>query len=220
MERIKKIKGYLITAVITALIAIICSTYLTLKVHNNSDYNKDYSYLIWRDRSELHYQGAKDDLVDCVEHYIDSVAPNSCLNGLKVVELCDEYNFDLKFAIAQAQLESHFGVHGVASKTKSVWNVHSFDGKSAEQIKKEGKAYSHPDKSIEPYLKLMTTRYLVNGKTEKDMFINFVDIDDKRYASASNYEKILLNIYERIGKETNIDKCIGEFNKYKIICGK
>lgn len=216
MEKIKRIKGY----IISILIAIICSTLATMIIHHYSSYDGDYSYGIWRDRIELHYHGAKDALVSEVENYIDSVAPESCLNGLKVVELCEEYNMDLKFVLAQGQLESHFGTAGIAASTNSVWNVHSFDNKSAEQIKREGKGYSHPDNSIEPYIKLLKNRYMVNGKTEKDLFVKFVDADNKRYAQNPNYEDSLLVIYERIGKDTDIDEMIKNYKKYKIICGK
>lgn len=223
MERIKRIKGYLITAIVAAAVAIACSTFLAVKVHNAPTVDKDYSYMIWRDRTELHYQGAKDDLVDIVDHYIDSIAPGSCLNGLRLVEVCEEYDFDIKFALAQGQLESHFGTTGTARKTNMVWNVGAYDNKSAQEIindKNKNTASSHPDDSIEPYIKLLYSTYLVDGKTEKDMFINYVDKNGKRYASNENYEKLLLGIYERIGKETNIDKAITEFKRYKTIARK
>ena len=184
---------------------------------------KNYLYEVYRDRIELHYQGIKDALVDAVDHYIDSIAPSSCLNGIKVVEICDQYDFDIMFALAQGQLESHFGTEGIASKTNMVWNVGAFDNKSAEDIikdKNENTAPKHPDKSIEPYIKLLYSTYLVDGKTEKDMFINYVDKNGKRYASNPNYESHLLSIYERMKKETNIDELIMEFKKYKIITGK
>lgn len=220
MEKIKRIKGYLITAII----AIACSTILAIGVHNsNLKYMKDYSYEVYRDRMELHYEGVKDALVEAVDHYIDSIAPGSCLNGIRVVEICNEYEFDIMFALAQGQLESHFGTEGIAAKTNMVWNVGAFDNKSAEDIikdKNKNTAPSHPDKSIEPYIKLLYSTYLVDGKTEKDMFINYVDKNGKRYASNPNYERSLLGIYERMKKETNIDELIMEFKKYKIITGK
>ena len=179
-----------------------------------------YSYTVYRDRVELNYQGAKDDLVDLVESYIDSIAPSSCLNGIRLVELCDKYNFDIKFALAQGQLESHFGTMGIAAKTNSVWNVKAYDGKSAEQIIKDGDGKIHPDDSIEPYIKLLMSNYFVNGKTERDMLDKFVDVNGKRYATNPNYEEQLRSIYDKIGKETNIDELVSEFHKYKIITGK
>ena len=134
----EKIKGYLITA----FCAILCSTLVAIIVHHNTpEYARDYSYEVYRDRIELHYQGAKDALVDVVDHYIDSVAPGSCLNGIRVVEVCDQYDFDIKFALAQGQLESHFGTTGIAAKTNMVWNVGAFDNKSIPSVSVKRKEY-------------------------------------------------------------------------------
>lgn len=212
-------------AIIFAIVVFLCCVGGSVGLHyllpSSQDY--DYTYEVYRDRTELHYQGAKDALVDAVDHYIDSIAPGSCLNGIRVVEICDQYEFDIMFALAQGQLESHFGTEGTAAKTNMVWNVGAFDNKSAEDIindKNSTTSSNHPDKSIEPYIKLLYSTYLVDGKTEKDMFINYVDKNGKRYASNPNYENILLGIYERIIKETKIDELISEFKKYKIICGK
>ena len=37
-------------------------------------------------------------------------------NGIKLFELCDAYNVDVRFVMAQAQAESHFGTTGIAAK--------------------------------------------------------------------------------------------------------
>ena len=225
MKKFAEIKNYIITAVVSLLVSCLCIFFSTPRENGTSIIGgvKDYAYEVYRDRTELHYQGAKDALVDVVDAYIDSIAPGSGLNGIRLVEICDEYDFDIKFALAQGQLESHFGTEGVAAKTNMVWNVGAYDNKSAKQIIKDGNkntAPSHPDESIEPYIKLLYAKYLVNGKTEKDMFINYADSTGRRYASNPNYERALLGIYERIGKYTDIDAKIQEFRKYKIITGK
>lgn len=179
--------------------------------------NAVYSYEIYRSRIELSMEGVKDDIVTEIDAYIDSVAPESCLNGIKLFELCDQYNVDVRFAMAQAELESHFGTKGVAAKTNIVWNVKAYDGRSAEDMKNKGDACTHPDHSIEPYLKLLTNDYLVNGKTEEDLFIEFVNFDNKRYATAENYEVKMLNIYNKISKYTKLTSLLKEYNKYKMI---
>lgn len=213
-------KSYVIAGISAIVFAVITSIVMHYILPNHG---VDYSYEVWRDRTELHYYGAKDALVEEVDNYIDSIAPESCLNGIKLVEICDQYDFDIKFALAQGQLESHFGTTGTAAKTNMVWNVGAFDNKSAQDIindKDKNTSSNHPDKSIEPYIKLLYTSYLVDGKTEKDMFVKFVDKNGKRYASNTNYETLLLGIYERIGKETGIDEKVKEYKKFKIICGK
>jgi hypothetical protein len=127
--------------------------------------NTIYNYEIYRSRTELSMEGVKDDIVTEIDNYIDSVAPESCLNGIKLFELCDEYGIDVRFAMAQAEVESHYGTKGIAAKTNIVWNVKAYDGLTATDMKKNGNICSHPDHSIEPYLKLLKNDYLVNGKT-------------------------------------------------------
>lgn len=214
----------------TLIIGFVAGGILSLSVifvdkhfSRNTNYTYEYNFEICRSRVELAYNGCKDRIVEEIDSYIDSVAPYSMLNGLKLFELCDEYDVDVRFAMAQGQAESHFGTTGVAAKTNMVWNVRAYDGKSAEQIKAtESKDYhpDHPDFSIEPYLKLLTNNYLVDGKTEQDMFISFTDKNGKRYASYDNYESLVLSIYEKINKSTELDSLLKEFKKYKIILGK
>ena len=132
-------------------------------------------------------------------------------------ELCDKYGVDVRFAMAQAQVESHFGTKGMAAKTNIVWNVQTYDGDTLEDIKKRKCTFKHPDESIEPYLLLLVNDYFVDGKTEEDMFINFVNHDNKRYASNTNYEDMMLNVYNRINENTNLKKLIREYKRYKMI---
>lgn len=187
------------------------------KIHQIEDYN----YEIYRGNIELKYYSIKDSLVNCVNTYIKKQSNNkSCLDGLDLVNACDEYNMDLKFVLVQGQVESAFGSAGIASKTNSVFNVHSYDNKSSADIIKEGKGYSHPNQSIRPYLDLLRRRYLVNGKTEMDMFDNFVDVDGKRYASAENYEQSLMNTYNNIDNIVKITDIYKEYTKYKILLNR
>ena len=207
--KIKTIGQFTISCVTAAIICAIIHYFFPSK--------SDYTYEVYRSRIELHYQGAKDALVTTVDKYIDSIAPNSCVNGIKLVELCDEYDVDIRLALAQAHLESHFGTLGIAAKTNSIFNVMAYDGRSADDMNKKGHGYSHPDHSIEPYLILLNDRYLVGNKTEKDLLHKFVDKDNKRYASNPNYEDQLLGIYNRMNEQTDIVERLNEFNKYKTI---
>ena len=185
--------------------------------HYSNKKHTPYSLIIQHKENILHMEQAKCDLIDEVDKYIHYIAPSSCLNGLTIVEACDEYDIDVIFVLAQGQIESHYGTRGIASKTNSVFNVHSFDGVSADQIISSGKGYKHPDFSVRPYLKLLQDNYLVNGKTERDMFRKFVDKNGHRYASAESYEKQLLKTYLKIDSITNISQYAQEYRKYKII---
>lgn len=201
------------------LMMIIIFTSVVFKINQRIDeqFTFPYSLTIKHRENTLHLQQVKYNLVEEVEKYIQYIAPSSCLNALTVVEACDEYDMDIIFVLAQGQIESHYGTRGVAAKTNSVFNVHSFDGVSADQIKKSGKGYKHPDFSVRPYLDLLQRRYLVDGKTERDMFSSFVDSSGNRYASADNYEQSLMNTYLKISNETKLDSLQQEYRKYKII---
>ena len=59
----------------------------------------------------------------------------------------------------------------------------------------------------------------LKGKTEEDMFINFVNKDGNRYASNPKYESMVLNIYNRINNETKLKKLLKDYRRYKMILG-
>lgn len=205
-----------------SILTIILAVSTTIITHNKlcSDNGmNDYNYQIYRSRTELAMEGVKDKIVTEIDNYIDSVANDSGLNGIRLFELCDKYGVDVRFAMAQAEAESHFGTKGVAAKTNVIWNVKAYDNRSAEDMIKKGDAKIHPDMSIEPYLILLTSEYLVNGKTEYDMFDKFVDSNGKRYASNPNYETLVLNIYNRINESTKLNKLLKEYRRYKMILG-
>jgi flagellum-specific peptidoglycan hydrolase FlgJ len=204
------------TAVMVIVLAVASTTITHNKLCNNNGMS-DYSYQIYRSRTELAMEGVKDNIVTEIDNYIDSVANDSGLNGIRLFELCDKYGVDVRFAMAQAEAESHFGTKGVAAKTNMVWNVKAYDNRTADDMIKKGDAKTHPDMSIEPYLILLTNEYLVNGKTEYDMFDKFVDSNGKRYASNPNYETMVLNIYNRINENTKLKDLLKEYRRYKMI---
>lgn len=213
---LKKTLKIAATAVMVIVLAVASTTITHNKLCNNNGMS-DYSYQIYRSRTELAMEGVKDNIVTEIDNYIDSVANDSGLNGIRLFELCDKYGVDVRFAMAQAEAESHFGTKGVAAKTNMVWNVKAYDNRTADDMIKKGDAKTHPDMSIEPYLILLTNEYLVNGKTEHDMFDKFVDSNGKRYASNPNYETMVLNIYNRINENTKLKDLLKEYRRYKMI---
>lgn len=213
---LKKVLKIAATAVMVIALAVASTTITHNKLCNDNGMS-DYSYQIYRSRTELAMEGVKDEIVTEIDNYIDSVASDSGLNGIRLFELCDKYGVDVRFAMAQAEAESHFGTKGVAAKTNMVWNVKAYDNRTADDMIKKGDAEKHPDMSIEPYLILLTSEYLVNGKTEHDMFDKFVDSNGKRYASNPNYETMVLNIYNRINENTKLKDLLKEYRRYKMI---
>lgn len=217
---IKVINKYLLK-IFPLLFGIIIG-YFVIGKYIKEDIINDYSVELYRANIDLQCDGAKANLVEAVDNYIQDCAPMSCLSGLKIVEASDEYNIDIIFILAQGEIESHFGTRGVAFKTNSVFNVFSYDGVSAAHINKSGRGYKHPDDSVIPYLKLLKTHYLVNGKAEEDMFNKFINSAGKRYASDPNYESKLFNKYTKIKSDTtyNIYPLCKKYNKYKILTGR
>lgn len=163
---------------------------------------------------ELHvkYQGVKSDLVDATQNYIDSIAPNSNLRALILVEKCEEYKIPITFVLAQGELESKFGTTGLAYRTNSIWNVGAYDTYDIKNIKIK---YENPNDSVEPYLNLLNSNYL-NGKTIEDLFDSFTDINGNRYATDKYYESKLKTIHNYILTNHSIDSLQARLNYYKI----
>ena len=144
------------------------------------------------------YENARDQLAIEVDNYILSVAPKANIDPYLMIDLCSEYGVDIRFVLAQGQIESHFATKGTAARTLSVFNVGAYDGHSASRQRRNGFGFSDPNESIEPYLKLITTEYMVNGKTESDLMKNYVNGLGMRYASNPKYESMLRSVYKRI----------------------
>ena len=151
-----------------------------------------------RDRMIEEYENARDQLAIEVDNYILSVAPKANIDPYLMIDLCWEYGVDIRFVLAQGQIESHFATKGTAARTLSVFNVGAYDGHSASRQRRNGFGFSDPNESIEPYLRLITTEYMVNGKTESDLMKNYVNGLGMRYASNPRYEAMLRSVYKRI----------------------
>ena len=167
---------------------------------------------------ELKYYETKSQLVDEVQNYINTIAPTSDLRACVLVDACEKYNIEVKFVLAQGELESHFGTKGLASKTNSVWNVGAYDGYYYSNIMTIHK-YPHPNMSIEPYLKLLYKKYLTY-EAEEGLLRNFVDHDGNRFASDKNYEERLSYKYKYIGNNTRIDSLSSQLNYWRIKCNR
>ena len=169
-------------------------------------------------RLESKYDAAREALAVEVDKYINAVAPNADIDALNLIDLCGEYNVDLRLALAQGHVESHFGTKGTAARTNSIFNVGAYDGYSAAKQIKNGYGYKHPDYSVEPYLRLLTTKYLVDGKTEEDLLDNFVDVNGHRYASCTTYESMLKSKWDKM--DIGLIESYNVYKKYKLKLGR
>ena len=194
------------------------SNIIVLKDHHVEKYDKyTYAYDCMKE-AEVTYWDYKVALINEVQNYITQIAPTSNLRGYALVEECEKYNIDICFVLAQGEIESHFGTKGIASKLNSVFNVGIYDGKTTEEIDNKYK-FDYPNESIEPYLKLLIDRYLIN-KTEEDLMKKFVDKDGKRYASNPNYEIMVSERYKFITENTKIIELYNQVKNFAIKCGR
>ena len=169
--------------------------------------------------AELNYLESKTSLVREVQNYIDKVAPTSNVRGYAIVDECEKYGVDICFVLAQAEIESHFGTKGLGSKFNNVFNVDVHDKVKGKKDMNKKYIYQYPNESIEPYLQLLTNKYLVN-KLESDLLVKYVDINGSRYASDIDYEAKLRSKYNSIVDNTNIVELQGMVRNYAIKCNR
>ena len=195
--------------IIVAAFAIIAFCWSMPEPEEQTGYDTATEYIR---ELQTSYQGVKSDLVDLTQHYIDSVAPNSGLRALILVENCEKYGIPVTFTLAQGEIESHFGTKGLAYRTNSIWNVGAYDGHSLMDISHK---YASPNDSVIPYLDLLTNNYLP-GKTVEDLFDSFTDINGNRYASDKYYETKLKEKVKYITDKYRIDELQERLNYYKV----
>lgn len=164
------------------------------------------------------FLNARNALAAEVHDYITGVAPSAEINSYVLIDLCTEYNVDVAFVLAQGQIESHFATRGTARRTNSIFNVGAYDGHSANRQCRNGFGFEDPNDSIEPYLMLLTSDYLVNGKTINDLMKNYVNKLGMRYASNPKYESQLRSVYNRIYRNPRFKTTYEEYkDKYSEI---
>jgi len=133
---------------------------------------------------------------DCMESYakLNGYDVNAIpLSPEALVKACDKHDYDLPLALAQAKLESVFGLAARALRTKSVWSIGSFDnGKNLA-------TYPTANDSIEPYINVMKSDYLANKSIDQMLTPgNMVNQLGQRYASDKNYETTLRSLRNKI----------------------
>lgn len=162
-------------------------------------------------KEEIYVRGVKEkmksSLINEVDQFFSKVAPETELTPSFLVEKCLEYEMDMVFVLSQGLIESHFGTKGLAAKTNSVWNVGAYDNQKPRNW------YETQDESVEPYLKLVTEKYLIEVTSKGDtiykdlqhlVLYSYTNYDGKRFASARGYENAMRKLMVKIDMETNI----------------
>ena len=211
-QKFLKVLKYVVLGLFFGLISFAVHTFSTVKEKHHIETN--YVFEVYRQNLELDFYGAKDTLVDAIDSYIKEIAPSSVMNGIAFVNKCDEHNMDLFFVVAQAQVESTFATKGLGQKMNSAFNVKAYDGKGSKYMDK----HYHPDESIEPYMVLVKKYYMGDSKTEMDLMNNYVDLNNKRYASNPDYETMMLSTYKKL--VDRYGRLYDDYLKYKTLAGK
>ena len=185
--------------------------------YSNDPYQNFFTTM-FEESVDMKYWAAKDELCDSINNHIKKLAPNSGLEALWIIDMCDKHDVDIVLCLAQAQVESMYGTVGSAKYTNQVFNVGIYDSyKSLSDIPKH-KFIQNPNRSIETYCEVIRNNYLGENKTSMDLLDNFVNLSGKRYASNESYEKMLINIYNSIN--TKLGNSIDVYNKYKMLTGR
>jgi uncharacterized FlgJ-related protein len=196
---------------LTIILLIITTFEQQSEISGDTPY--DFSEGLNKEENELNSM-----IITEMSNYMNTKKPDCKIEPELILETCDKYNIDPRLVLAQGWIESHWGTAGMAAKTNSVFNVGA-TGVEYEKIHSKYK-YETPNHSIEPYLKLISERYLSTNKTEHDLLNNFVDIDNKRYAESTTYESDLKVMWNKINKETNLDSLINvRREKYVVFTG-
>ena len=211
-ENLRSVLKYIVLGLFFGLISL--GVYMFISVRERHYGENNYVFEVYRENLELDYYRSKDALVDVVDSYIKEVAPSSIMNGIAFVNKCDEYNMNLFFVMAQAQVESAFATKGLGQKMNAAFNVKAYDGKGSKYMDK----YHHPDEAIEPYIVLIKNDYMGDSKTEMDLMDNYVNFEGKRYATNPDYEAMILSTYKKL--IDRYDKVYDEYLKYKTLSGK
>ena len=144
----------------------------------------------------------RENLINEVDEYIRYVAPRSKMSATNIIDICLQYEYDITMLLCQGHLETHFGTTGI-----NVFGI-------------AGKRYTHPDQAVQDYVKLMSSKYIINRSTEEVLRagVNMENNKKVKYAGNPNYGRELAGIRDNILKSTNIHKLFNELlSKRKLI---
>lgn len=195
----------LISSLIISLFLLISLCILSLTLNINKPSEKEIIYV--KHSYGLNYMSEIDslektdsirkDIEDRYNAYMIAHRPSSPLaNKGNVVSnaIMDSYAknkviIPLELLLAQCKFESSYGSRGRSPLTNPL-NVFEYDNGTVKEYK-DSSSYS----GFYDYCDIIARKYLSSGKTVEDLFINFVNIHGKRYASAEGYEDVIRSAY-------------------------
>lgn len=101
-----------------------------------------------------------------------------------IIEVALDKDIDICFMLAQGTIETHLGSAGIGRTRKSMFGVY--------------RTYSSYRECVQRYGALLSSSYLVHGKTHEDLMRNYVNARGMRYAGNPNYEAELRAKYDEL----------------------
>ena len=119
-----------------------------------------------------------------------------------IVNVGLEYDIDICFMMAQAEIETCFGKTGIGRPTSR----HSLFGIEFER-------YNNYPQAVKRYAELLKKSYLVNGKNEQSLLKRYVNKNGNRYAVNPRYEATMKSVYNKIVRTTRIKELQQKYKK-------
>jgi len=119
-----------------------------------------------------------------------------------IVNIGLEYDIDICFMMAQAEIETCFGKTGIGRPTSR----HSLFGIEFEK-------YNNYPQAVKRYAELLKKSYLVNGKNEQSLLKRYVNKNGNRYAVNPRYEATMKSVYNKIVRNTRIKELQQKYKK-------
>lgn len=151
---------------------------------------------IEEDKEDDLFSQKVDAVEQCIRYYMKLMGQDINkvqLSPEKMVEVCERKGFDLPLMLAQAKLESIFGLGDRCQRTNSVFSIGSWDN-GEDKV-----SYPDVNDSIEPYVDLIQKDYLSNKTIAQLLQPNgFVNTQNKRFAQDPDYEEKVSTIRNKI----------------------
>lgn len=126
-----------------------------------------------------------------LDSYMKRYSRKIRLSSDSIIELCIKHNYDISLLMSQAHLESVFGSR--TGKTNSVFGL-------------VNRRYSDPNESIEDYIILMKSKYLIERNVDELIESGMkLEKGKGKYAEDPNYSYKIKKLRNNIIENTRID---------------
>ena len=153
--------------------------------------------IIWTDS----LKSIRSSLIAEVGSFINQKSPSSKMSPANLVDVCLNEDFDITLAMSQAHVETNFGT---GNKSNSAFGV----SKSR---------FSHPDKSVRPYVKVMKKSY-VRHQTVDQALNNGLKVEGSKchkYSTSPDYASTVKRVRMTIKQQTQIFHLQSEYAQIK-----